>query len=77
VGKQAKLKYLFQPQEMERQLRRAAAGDLEAADKSWLLIVLETWLREFDVTMTADVPSPSNASFALAAQVSPVLVRDN
>ena len=63
VGKQAKLKYLFQPQEMERQLRRAATGELEAANKSWLLIVLETWLREFDVDVAADTPSQSAAAF--------------
>jgi hypothetical protein len=34
---------------MKSQLRRAAAGDLKAADKCWLLIVLEMWLREYDV----------------------------
>jgi len=45
LGKQARLKYCFQPEAMQGQLRRAATGDLEAATKSWLLIVLETWLR--------------------------------
>jgi hypothetical protein len=48
---------------MERQLHRAATGDLRAADKSWLLIVLETWLRGFDVEVAIDIPSPSDAAF--------------
>ena len=62
-GDQARLKHLFQPQEMERQLRRAAAGDQMSADKSWLLIVLETWLREFDVDPELEV-SPADARLA-------------
>src|SRR5262249_13643620 len=49
LGEQAKLKYFFQPEDMEGQLRRAATGDPKAATKSWLLIVLETWLRGFNV----------------------------
>jgi asparagine synthase (glutamine-hydrolysing) len=57
VGKHARLKSLFQPQRMEQQLRRAAKGDLAAGNKSWLLIVLETWLREFDVDVETDMPS--------------------
>ena len=64
AGKQAKLKDLFEPQEMERQLRQAATGDLDAANKSWLLIVLETWLREFDVDIAADMQTQSPAAFA-------------
>jgi hypothetical protein len=63
LGKQAKLKYFFQPEEMAGQLRCAAIGDPGAADKSWLLIVLETWLRGFDVEVASDIPSPSDAAF--------------
>jgi asparagine synthase (glutamine-hydrolysing) len=58
-GKQARLKYLFQPHEMERLLHLAATGDPEAAKKSWLLIVLETWLREFDVEFATEKQSRS------------------
>ncbi len=46
---------------MQRQLRRAAAGDRKAADKSWLLIVLETWLREFDVDVAEEIPVSPDA----------------
>jgi asparagine synthase (glutamine-hydrolysing) len=53
-GTQARLKHLFQAHEMERLLLRAARGDSDAAGKAWLLIVLETWLREFDVDVEAD-----------------------
>jgi hypothetical protein len=63
AGDQARLRYLFQPAEMDRQLRRAAAGDQMSADKSWLLIVLETWLREFDVDVEVEA---STADAALA-----------
>jgi asparagine synthase (glutamine-hydrolysing) len=63
AGDQARLRHLFQPQEMNRQLRRAAAGDQMSADKSWLLIVLETWLREFDVDFELEV-SPADAWLA-------------
>ena len=64
VGAQAKLKSLFLPDQMQQQLRRAATGDLKAANKSWLLIVLETWLREFEVDVTADTPTESYAAAA-------------
>jgi asparagine synthase (glutamine-hydrolysing) len=47
---------LFAPSVMRRQLERAAAGDADAARKSWALIVLETWLREYDVNIEADMP---------------------
>jgi hypothetical protein len=66
-GKQARLKHLFDVQEMQRQLRRAAAGDQSAADKSWLLIVLETWLREFDVDVRAEAPCPAGLAVMGAA----------
>jgi asparagine synthase (glutamine-hydrolysing) len=68
VGKQAKLKSLFEPKKMEEQLRQAAAGNVEAANKSWLLIVLETWLREFDVDVTTDQLSLAGRSVRLSLQ---------
>jgi asparagine synthase (glutamine-hydrolysing) len=49
IGHSARIKCFFEPQQMEEQLNHAAAGDLRAADKTWLLIVFETWLRAFDV----------------------------
>ena len=63
-GKHARLKHLFRGQEMRQQLRRAAAGDQLSADKSWLLIVLETWLREFEVDATELEVPPANAPLA-------------
>lgn len=60
MGKRARLKYLFAPQPMERQLCQAATGDPVAAQKSWILIVLETWLREFDVETTSEISHRSN-----------------
>ena len=54
---QAKLRFLFQPEEINRQLRRAAAGDEKSGDNCWLLIVLETWLREFDVDPELELSS--------------------
>lgn len=56
-GKQGRLKHLFHAEEMQRQLSRAAAGDLEAADRSWVLLVLETWLRVFDVDVATETGS--------------------
>jgi asparagine synthase (glutamine-hydrolysing) len=65
-GKQARLKHLFQGEEMRQQLRRAATGDQGSADKSWLLIVLETWLREFDVDVSAEALFPADAAVMAA-----------
>ena len=39
---------------MDLQLRQAASGDTKAATQSWLLIVLETWLREYNVEIGTD-----------------------
>jgi asparagine synthase (glutamine-hydrolysing) len=52
TGKQARLKHIFREQGMKTELNRAAAGDRQAADKAWVLIVLETWLREFAVDIS-------------------------
>jgi asparagine synthase (glutamine-hydrolysing) len=59
MGQSARLKYLFGVEHMEGQVHQAAKGNLEAANKSWRLIVLETWLREFDVEVAADNPPQS------------------
>jgi asparagine synthase (glutamine-hydrolysing) len=64
-GKHARLKNVFRPQITERQLNQAALGDLRAADKCWLLIVLETWLREYDVDLESDWRSASNDKWCL------------
>jgi asparagine synthase (glutamine-hydrolysing) len=53
-GKQARLRHIFKPEHMQLQLRRAAAGDSKAADKCWVLIVLETWLREVDAELACE-----------------------
>jgi asparagine synthase (glutamine-hydrolysing) len=61
MGKQARLRNLFEAEEMERHLRHAASGNLQAAYKIWLLIVLETWLTEYDVDADA-FPLPLDAT---------------
>lgn len=66
MGRQARLKYLFEPEPIERQLRQAAKGDSEAAQKSWLLIVLETWLREFDVEVEVEAETPAQSDALLS-----------
>jgi asparagine synthase (glutamine-hydrolysing) len=60
MGNHSRLKHLFRAEEMQRQLHRAMSGDRKAADKSWLLIVLETWLREFDVDVAEEIPVSPN-----------------
>jgi asparagine synthase (glutamine-hydrolysing) len=68
-GRASKLKHVFQPQVMEQQLRRSANGDLEAAGKTWLLIVLETWLRQLDVDVMADRAFQSSVARSLGVLV--------
>jgi asparagine synthase (glutamine-hydrolysing) len=72
-GDQAKLRFLFQPEEINRQLHRATAGDEKSGDKCWQLIVLETWLREFDVDPELEVSSADGplASAELASAALP------
>jgi asparagine synthase (glutamine-hydrolysing) len=62
MGNHSRLKQLFRAEEMQRQLHRAMSGERKAADKSWLLIVLETWLREFDVDPAEEMPSSPDAA---------------
>jgi asparagine synthase (glutamine-hydrolysing) len=61
-GKKARLKNIFHSDEVNRQLHRAAAGDLKACDKVWVLIVLETWLREFGVETDTEMPIAHDAA---------------
>jgi asparagine synthase (glutamine-hydrolysing) len=49
IGKKSRLKHILSPAEMEDQIFRAARGDMQAAHRTWLLIVLEIWLREYEV----------------------------
>jgi asparagine synthase (glutamine-hydrolysing) len=63
-GREARLKDLFQPEEKQRHLNRAAAGDREAAEKTWTLIALETWLREFNVGVAEMSSDPDAAVMA-------------
>jgi asparagine synthase (glutamine-hydrolysing) len=55
LGDDSRLKDLFEPDQIQQHLRKAATGDY-AAQKSWQLIVLETWMREFDVEVGREVP---------------------
>jgi hypothetical protein len=55
-GRHAKLKHLFRPKEMQRHIARASAGDHNAANITWALIVLETWLREYGVDVETSAP---------------------
>src|SRR5262249_19558385 len=54
AGEDSRLKELFAPEQIQQYLRKAAMGDQDAAQKTWLLIVLETWMREFDVEVGSD-----------------------
>jgi asparagine synthase (glutamine-hydrolysing) len=60
TGDEARLKHVFRSEQIERTLRRAAAGDLKAADNAWLLIVLETWLAAFDAELAEAMPPPAH-----------------
>jgi asparagine synthase (glutamine-hydrolysing) len=51
TGKTSRLKEAFEPKQMEAVAGEAASGNRRAAGHTWLLIVLETWLREFDVDL--------------------------
>jgi asparagine synthase (glutamine-hydrolysing) len=54
LGNDAKLRHLFRVSELEQLLSRASEGNLDAANKVWLLIVLETWMRAFQVDVKSD-----------------------
>jgi len=61
TGSNSQLKSVFEPSSVERQLSLASKGDLAAAHKAWLLLVLEIWLREYDVEFVAQPVSLSPA----------------
>jgi asparagine synthase (glutamine-hydrolysing) len=66
TGRDARISRLFQPGEIQRHLRLAAAGDASVGDNCWLLLVLETWFREYDVSVDAEI-SPAAYTSAAAA----------
>ena len=61
-GRNARLKGAFADHEIQDALHRGAAGDRHAAGKTWTLVVLETWLREFDVDVTSEMLLRPSAS---------------
>jgi asparagine synthase (glutamine-hydrolysing) len=65
AGEEARLKGVFHGDEIQRQLQRATAGDRQAANNVWILVVLETWLREFDVDVAVDMSAPAIAAAAV------------
>jgi asparagine synthase (glutamine-hydrolysing) len=66
TGRDARISRLFQPGEIQRHLRLAAAGDASVGDNCWLLLVLETWFREYDVSVDAEISPAAHASAAAA-----------
>jgi len=51
LGKQGYLKNVFSKDIIEKLMALAKQGDMYAAHKIWLLIVLEIWLREYGVNL--------------------------
>ena len=56
TGREARLSRLFRSARIDKELHAAAAGDARAGQRIWVLIVLETWLREFDVEPVISQP---------------------
>lgn len=50
VGSKARLKSIFPEPQINHQILMAQKGSMDAAQKTWLLIVLEVWLREYDAS---------------------------
>jgi asparagine synthase (glutamine-hydrolysing) len=65
AGKDSRLKHVFEHAAMEAALSQAAAGNAQSASQTWLLIVLETWLREFDVEVVDGTFSRPSATLVL------------
>jgi asparagine synthase (glutamine-hydrolysing) len=61
-GTGARLKDAFVEREIRLEVQRAAGGDRAAAKRVWILVVLETWLREFDVDLTTEMLLPRSAA---------------
>jgi asparagine synthase (glutamine-hydrolysing) len=51
LHKRSTLKNVFDSRRLEQHLDQAAVGSLRDAHKCWLLIVLETWCREWNVDL--------------------------
>jgi asparagine synthase (glutamine-hydrolysing) len=65
TGRNSRLKSAFLPRSMKNQILLAAGGSFDAATKVWLLLVLETWLREYDAEIMDQADAPL---YAVAAQ---------
>jgi asparagine synthase (glutamine-hydrolysing) len=61
-GDTARLKHAFDERLIRQELQQAAAGDHDAGDRTWLLIVLETWLRQYDVDLPSELSAPLGAA---------------
>jgi asparagine synthase (glutamine-hydrolysing) len=70
TGTKARARHCFKSEPMRRQISAAASGDADAAYRTWLLIVLEVWLREFDVEIDGDPDcAPRGANAVLGSSV--------
>jgi asparagine synthase (glutamine-hydrolysing) len=58
LGPRARSKSIFEAAVIDEHLRQANTGDIPAAYRIWVLIVLETWLREYDVELDDYVSCP-------------------
>jgi len=61
TGRWSRIKCMLARSAMEKQLSLASSGDLDAANKTWLLLVLEIWLREYDVELEGVTVSNEDA----------------
>jgi asparagine synthase (glutamine-hydrolysing) len=61
TGRLSRIKRMFKRSAMERQLSLASSGDLDAANKTWALLVFEIWLRQYDVEFEGVAVSDEDA----------------
>jgi asparagine synthase (glutamine-hydrolysing) len=62
TGRGSRVKSMLNPSAMATQLSLASRGNFDAANKTWLLLVFEIWLRQYDVALEdAAVPEPHSA----------------
>ncbi|HWO43249.1 MAG TPA: asparagine synthase (glutamine-hydrolyzing) [Candidatus Eisenbacteria bacterium] len=57
TGRRSRLAAALKSFVVEEELSLASHGESKAAHKIWLLVVLETWLRAYDVELTAAAPA--------------------
>jgi asparagine synthase (glutamine-hydrolysing) len=62
TGEGAKVTALFSRAEIERQLGQSSTGDSRAADRVWLLVILETWLKQYGVELESAAPSEAEVA---------------